>query len=90
MKYLEDVMEHLNTNNFYFGQWKGMWHCSHMICHMMWCHRPRIWWKDLEDDVRAYVYNMVALRQTWGWSMDMRAGLIISSMDQACFVYIGL
>jgi len=22
---------------------------------------PRTWWKDLEDDVRAHIYNMVAL-----------------------------
>jgi len=26
---------------FSFGQWRGTWHCSHMTCHMMWCHRPR-------------------------------------------------
>jgi len=71
---------------FSFGQWRGTWHCSHMTCHIMWCHRPRRWWKDLEDDVRAHVYNMVTLRRTWGCSMDNRAGLIIGSMDQACFV----
>jgi len=31
-----------------------------------WCDviRPRMWWKDLEDDIRAHVYNMVALRRT--------------------------
>jgi len=45
---------------FSFGQWRGMWHYSHM----MWCHRPRRWWKNLEDDIRAYVYNIVTLRQT--------------------------
>ena len=33
----------------------------HMTCHMMWHHRPRTWWKNLEDDVRTHVYNMVAL-----------------------------
>ena len=49
---------------FSFGQWRGMWHCSHMTCYIMWCHRPRRWWKDLEDDVRAHVYNIVTLRQT--------------------------
>ena len=27
----------------FFGWWRGMWHCSHMTCHMMWCHRPRTW-----------------------------------------------
>ena len=26
-----------------FGQWRGMWHCSHMTCHMMWHHRPQTW-----------------------------------------------
>ena len=46
---------------FYFGRWRGMWHHSHMTGHMMWCYRPKTWWKDLEDDVRAHVYNMVAL-----------------------------
>jgi len=51
---------------FSFGQWRGTWHHSHMTGHMMWCHRPRTWWKDLEDDVRAYVYNMVALSKKWG------------------------
>ena len=68
---------------FSFGWWKGMWHCSHMTCHMMWRHRPRTWWKDLEYDIRAHIYNMVALRQTWGCSMDNRTSLIISSTDQA-------
>ena len=70
---LESVMGHLNTNNFifllfyfYFGQWRGMWHHSHMTCHMMWHHRPRTWWKNLEDDIRAYVYNMVVLSREWG------------------------
>ena len=75
---------------FSFEWWRGMWHCSHMTCHMMWCHRPRRWWKDLEDDVRAYVYNMATLRWTWGRSIDIRAGLIISSTDHEDFVYIGL
>ena len=75
---------------FSFGQWRGTWHCSHMTGHMMWHYRPRTWWKDLEDNIRAYIYNIVALRQTWGCSIDNRAGLIIGSTDQACFVYIGL
>jgi len=75
---------------FSFGQWRGTWHCSHMICHMMWCHRPRKWWKDLEDNVRTHVYNMATLRQTWGKGMDIRVGLIISSTDHGNFVYIGL
>ena len=35
---------------FSFEWWKGMWH-----------HRPRIWWKNLKDDVRAHVYNIAAL-----------------------------
>ena len=72
--------------SFLLDDEKSTWHCSHMTCHMMWCHRPRRWWKDLEDDVRAYVYNMVTLRQTWERSMDIRAGLIISSMDHEPFV----
>ena len=50
---------------FYFWWWRGTWHCSHMICHMMWHYRPRTWWKDLEDDVRAHRCNMVALSKTW-------------------------
>ena len=76
--------------SFSFGRWRGTWHCSHMTYHMMWCHRPRRWWKDLEDDIRAHVYNMATLRWTWGKSMDIRAGLIISSTDHEDFVYIGL
>ena len=44
---------------FYFGWWRGTWHRSHMTCHMMWYHRPRTWWKNLEDDIRTHVYNMV-------------------------------
>ena len=75
---------------FSFRQWRGTWHCSHMTCHIMWCHRPRRWWKDLEDNVRAYIYNMMTLRRTWGRSMDIRAGLIISSTYHEDFVYIGL
>ena len=75
---------------FSFGWWRGTWHCSHMTCHMMWCYMPRRWWKDLEDNVRAHVYNMAILRQIWEKSMDIRARLIISSMDHEDFVYIGL
>ena len=71
---------------FSFGQWRGTWHCSHMTCHMMWFHRPRRWWKDLKDDIKAYVYNMATLRQTWERSIDIRAELIISSMDHKDFV----
>jgi len=50
---------------FSFGQWRGTWYYSHMTGHMMWCHRPRTWWKDLEDDIRAHVYNIVALSRKW-------------------------
>ena len=39
---------------FSFGWWRGMWH-----------HKPRTWWKDLEDDIRAHVYNMVVLGRKW-------------------------
>ena len=49
----------------FYWWWRGTWHHSHMTGHMMWCHRPKIWWKDLKDDVRAYVYNMVALSRKW-------------------------
>ena len=84
--YFSDFILILFYFYFSFGQWRGTWHWSHMTGHMMWCHRSRTWWKDLEDNVRAYVYNIVALRWTWGCSMDNRAGLIIGSMDQACFV----
>jgi len=28
---------------FSFGQWRSIWHRSHMTCHMMWCHKPRTW-----------------------------------------------
>ena len=75
---------------FSFGRWRGTWHCSHMTCYMMWCHRHRRWWKNLEDNIRAYVYNMTTLRRTWERNMDIRTGLIISSMDHEDFVYIGL
>ena len=46
---------------FSFEQWRGTWQGSHMAGHMMWCHRPRTWWKDLEDDIRAHGVYMVAL-----------------------------
>ena len=49
-----------------FGWWRGTWYHSHMTGHMMWHHRPKTWWKDLEDDVRAHVYNIVALSREWG------------------------
>ena len=26
----------------------------------------KTWWKNLEDDVRAHIYNMVALSRKWG------------------------
>ena len=52
--------------SFSFGQWRGIWHHSHMTGHMMWRHRPKTWWKDLEDDLRAHIYNMVALSKMWG------------------------
>ena len=51
---------------FLFGQWRGMWHYSYMTCHMMWHHRPRTWWKNLEDNIRAHIYNMVTLSGKWG------------------------
>jgi len=51
---------------FCFEWWRGMWHYSHMTGHMMWHHRPRTWWKNLENDVRVHVYNMVALSRKWG------------------------
>ena len=52
---------------FYFeGWWRGMWQGSHMTDHMIWCHRPKTWWKDLEDSVRASEVHMVALSKTWG------------------------
>jgi len=59
---------------FYFSfsllYWKddegGTWQGSHMTGHMMWCHRPRLGWKDLEDDVRAHGVCMVALSKKWG------------------------
>ena len=52
---------------FYFeGWWRGMWQGSHMTCHMMWCHRPRTWWKNLEGDVRVHRVYMVALSKKWG------------------------
>jgi len=89
------IIEYWNTNNFYFilfyfsfRRWRGMWHYSYMTGHMMWCHRPRRWWKDLEDNVRAYVYNMATLRQTWERSMNIRTGLIISSTDHEDFVVV--
>jgi len=51
---------------FSFGQWRGTRQGSYMTGHMMWGHRPRTWWKDLEDDIRAYVGSMVALSRMWG------------------------
>jgi len=52
---------------FYFeGQWRGMWQGSHMTGHMMWCHRPRTWKKNLEDDVRAHGVCIVVLSKKWG------------------------
>ena len=23
----------------WWWQWRGMWHCSHMTCYMIWCHK---------------------------------------------------
>ena len=66
--------------SFSFGQWRGMWHYSHMTGHMMWCHRPRIWWKNLKDDIRAHIYNMVALSRKWG-----RHEIVVWTM---CTLYI--
>jgi len=42
---------------FSFGWWRGIWHGSHMTCHIMWHHRPRTWWKDLEDDVSVKIVD---------------------------------
>ena len=55
---------------FILFSWKdneeGMWQGSHMTCHMVWHHKPRTWWKGLEDDVRAYGTHMMTLSRTWG------------------------
>ena len=52
---------------FFFGDdEKGTWQGSHMICHMMWHHRPRTWWKNLESDVRAHGVCIVVLSKKWG------------------------
>jgi len=52
---------------FFFGDdERGMWQGSHMIGHMMWHHRPRTWWKNLEGDVRVHRVCMVALSKKWG------------------------
>ena len=45
---------------FFKDDEKGMWQGSHMTGHMMWCHKPRTWWKNLEGDVRAHGVCMVA------------------------------
>ena len=50
---------------FSFGQWRGMWHCSHMTGHIMWHHRPRTWWKDLEDNVRALLWQPLITKDKW-------------------------
>ena len=47
--------------------WKdneGTWQWSHMTGHMMWHHKPRTWWKGLEDDIRALGVHIVALSRT--------------------------
>ena len=49
---------------------EGMWQGSHITDYMMWCHKPRIWWKDPEDDVRAPGVHMVALSRTWDKNED--------------------
>ena len=51
---------------FSFRWWRGMWQGGHMIGHMMWCHRPRTWWKNLEGDVRANGVCIMALSKKWG------------------------
>ena len=57
--------------SFYFeGWWRGTWQWSHMTGHMMWHHKPRTWWKGLEDDVRVHGVHMVALNRTWGRNED--------------------
>ena len=49
---------------------EGTWQGSHMTCHMVWLHKPRRWWKSLEDDVRAHGIHMVALSRIWGRNED--------------------
>ena len=64
-----DFIEILFSFSFFFfsfRQWRGTWHCSHMTGHMMWHHRPRTWWKNLEGDVRAHGVCMMALSKKWG------------------------
>ena len=59
---------------FILFSWKddeeGTWQGSHMTCHIVWCHKPKTWWKGLEDDVRAHGIHMVALSRTWGRNED--------------------
>ena len=61
-----DFIGILFSFSFSFRRWRGTWQGSHMTGHMMWCHRPRPWWKDLEDDIRAHGVCMVALSKKWG------------------------
>ena len=49
---------------------EGTWQGSHMTGHMMWHHKPRTWWKGLEDDVRTPGVHMVALSRIWGRNED--------------------
>ena len=70
--YFSDFILILFSFSFFFGWWKDMWYHSHMIGHMMWHHRPRMWEKDLEDDVSAHVYNMVALSKRMKWTWVLR------------------
>ena len=51
---------------FSFRWWRGTWQGSHMTGHIMWRHRPRTWWKNLEGDVRAHEVCMVVLSKKWG------------------------
>ena len=41
-----------------------------MTGHMMWCHKPRTWWKSLEDDIKTHGVYMVALSKKWGGYED--------------------
>ena len=38
---------------FSFRWWRGTWHCSHMTCHMMWCHL-------LDPSTTFYAYDITS------------------------------
>ena len=41
-----------------------------MIGHIMWYHKPRTWWKGLEDNVRAPEVHIVVLNRIWDRNED--------------------